>query len=97
MSTQISELKVDIRRAVEALKQDLNETQSWILKDSAVSTKKTANVDPDARKVLAATLADCPSNVSDIAISLILLDSFDFEQRKFRHSKIQKAHPGTFG
>ena len=96
MSTQISNLKVDIRQAVEALKRDLNETRSWILKESEVPTKNTADVDPDVRRVLAATLADCPSNVSDIAISLILLDSLDFEQRKFKHSKIQKAHPGTF-
>jgi hypothetical protein len=97
MSTQISMLKAEVKDTLERLRKDMK-----VMKDAqSAPTKQTdlatgpADFNQDYQHV-AIMLEKCRVRESEIAISMILLDSTCFDQMKFRHAKIPDVHPQTF-
>lgn len=95
MTSQISTLKDEVEQVLSTLGRDLDDTRSAILRE-IVSLKhvqdKRIKLDPDA----GTTMAEASDYPSDIAISLVLLDSLAFEGMHYRQTAIFEAYHGTF-
>lgn len=99
MLDQISSLRDEVKSTVTLLRVDQVD-QSKKAEDAkrgekakAADQVNTAVVDIPAR---VRRIVESAKPVTNIAISLAVLDSLTFEQMEYRHSQIHNAHPRTF-
>jgi hypothetical protein len=96
---QISELKVDIKSALETLGRDLDEAQSEVLRELIYANHaQRIDIDPGVDATTSHATKPLPSPLKglDTAISLAVLDSLSFKDMRYRHNAISDPHPGTF-
>lgn len=95
MTDQILSLRAEMLQAMKALKVDL-ETRKLDKKPTTVSkTNSEASHTVDVPN-LSHSLIQTQISGRNMAVTLALLDTLQFEQMDFRHSKIHEAHPKTF-
>jgi hypothetical protein len=97
MINQVTTLRIEIRQAIEGLKEDLKEVQSQRLKQLPPQGVQgnIPIVGASARRTYAAQLTKYSSDGADLAVSMVVLNKLVFEKMEYRKSTLQKAHPET--